>query len=66
MWTCFWNLWQQGGNQGAGGWVASPHLPAQPLPAPKGCPVLIQSDPYFTSTHREELQYHYSPWHAMS
>lgn len=61
MWTCFWNLWQQGENQ----WHPPTclHSPCQP---PKGCPVLIQSDPYFTSTHSEELQYHYSLWHAMS
>lgn len=32
----------------------------------KGYPLLIQSDPYLTNTHSEELQYHYCPWHAMS
>lgn len=66
MWTCFWNLWQQGGHQGAGEWVVSPPPACTDPAAPKGCPVLIQPDPYFTSTDSEELQYHHSPWNAMS
>lgn len=46
---------------GAGvGW--HPPLPARPLP----CPVLLQPEPYSTSTHSEQLQYHYYPRHTMS